>query len=239
MRIVLRSLLAGAAVFLAEPASARLELAQLDLSPPRPGAAARPAPQQARRPAVRAPRRAPVPEPRPAEAGAGEPELSSLPSEAAPAPEAAPQPPVVTAPAPPVPAPPPPAAAESAPPAPPPVQAVPEAPRPEPARPETPLNPIDEAFRDTARSSSRAAPIPPNHPAVLSAPARNGLTPPPAPLPPPGGAPLTPPRAQAAPGTTEASAGEHGSHFNWGDHENRIRQIEQRFGGQNYGIIAR
>lgn len=28
------------------------------------------------------------------------------------------------------------------------------------------------------------------------------------------------------------------SRFNWSDHENRIKQIEQRFGGQNFGIIA-
>ncbi len=28
------------------------------------------------------------------------------------------------------------------------------------------------------------------------------------------------------------------SRFNWSDHETRIRQIEQRFGGQNFGIIA-
>ncbi|WP_439573673.1 lytic transglycosylase domain-containing protein [Phreatobacter sp.] len=27
--------------------------------------------------------------------------------------------------------------------------------------------------------------------------------------------------------------------FNWSDHETRIRQIEQRFGGDNFGIIAR
>lgn len=29
------------------------------------------------------------------------------------------------------------------------------------------------------------------------------------------------------------------SRFNWRDHEKRIEQIEQRFGGQNFGIIAR
>lgn len=29
------------------------------------------------------------------------------------------------------------------------------------------------------------------------------------------------------------------SRFNWQDHEKRIEQIEQRFGGQNFGIIAR
>jgi hypothetical protein len=29
------------------------------------------------------------------------------------------------------------------------------------------------------------------------------------------------------------------SRFNWQDHENRMRQIDQRFGGQNFGIIAR
>jgi hypothetical protein len=29
------------------------------------------------------------------------------------------------------------------------------------------------------------------------------------------------------------------SRFNWSDHENRMRQIDQRFGGQNFGIIAR
>jgi len=28
------------------------------------------------------------------------------------------------------------------------------------------------------------------------------------------------------------------SRFNWSDHESRIKQIEQRFGGQNFGIIA-
>lgn len=28
------------------------------------------------------------------------------------------------------------------------------------------------------------------------------------------------------------------SRFNWSDHETRIKQIEQRFGGQNFGIIA-
>lgn len=29
------------------------------------------------------------------------------------------------------------------------------------------------------------------------------------------------------------------SQFNWRDHENRMRQIDDRFGGQNFGIIAR
>jgi soluble lytic murein transglycosylase-like protein len=29
------------------------------------------------------------------------------------------------------------------------------------------------------------------------------------------------------------------SQFNWQDHENRMRQIDNRFGGQNFGIIAR
>lgn len=227
MRIVLRSLLAGIAVLWFSGAAE----AQLDLRPP--GAGARPAPQRARPPAVRAPRQTPLPEPRPDEAGGSDPELSSLPAEPAPIPAV---PPVIPPPEPPA------AAVPTvAPPAP---QATPATPAPPaaPAPAEGPANPIDEAFRDTARSSSRAAPIPPNHPAVLGAPARNGVAPSPPPLLAPGGVPsappLAPPRAETPAGAaTAAAAGE--PHFDWRDHENRIRTIEQRFGGQNYGIIAR
>lgn len=45
---------------------------------------------------------------------------------------------------------------------------------------------------------------------------------------------IEPPRGPAAPPPGQPSR----SQFNWSDHEERIKQIEQRFGGQNYGIIA-
>jgi len=43
-----------------------------------------------------------------------------------------------------------------------------------------------------------------------------------------------------APGPAAPPPGQRStSQFNWRDHEERIKQIEQRFGGQNFGIIAR
>ncbi len=43
-----------------------------------------------------------------------------------------------------------------------------------------------------------------------------------------------------APGPAAPPPGQRStSQFNWRDHEDRIKQIEQRFGGPNFGIIAR
>lgn len=43
-----------------------------------------------------------------------------------------------------------------------------------------------------------------------------------------------------APGPAAPAPGQRStSQFNWRDHEERIKQIEQRFGGPNFGIIAR